>query len=540
MFLLTAVLYGGGSGIARLLLNQTDLGAVFFIPAGITIGFLLRTEKRVWWVVLLAAGVAEFSMNLLGEYSGVAQAGFVAANLIEPLVGALIIKRWCGWLDLARVRHVVWFVAAAVVLAPALGAAIGSLAADLGGPGDFQAIFYQWWLGDALGVILVGGGILVWGSSPDRRSFFSPWGLAILAATVVSLQIVFWSELPLTFIVLVGVVLAGALFGTRAVMVTAVVIAITQAVDLVYGTGPPILGIPDETALIVIKLRLAVFSLAGLLVAAEALESDRARRAEGEVRVGLEKEVTEKRVYRELADHLQQALLPTQVVQRPELDVAVRYKAGATELLVGGDWYDVFEVAESTIVLTVGDVVGNGLEASAAMGRLRTAVSVLAPVAAGPGSILASVCDYARDSGATSFATAVVAALETDTGRLTYGSAGHPPLLVIDPDGTSRWLTDGRSAPLACGQRQIVRPEGSTYLAPGSVVVGYTDGLVERRGEDLMEGLARLERICQMNHRRSIEELADLMLAEADGSADDVVVLVLRYLGPRSSLPPEG
>jgi serine phosphatase RsbU (regulator of sigma subunit) len=204
-------------------------------------------------------------------------------------------------------------------------------------------------------------------------------------------------------------------------------------------------------------------------------------------------------------------------------------------LEVGGDFYDTFAFADGRLGVAVGDVVGHGLEAAASMGRLRTALTALAAHAGGPGELLSHLDAYASGYDAVPFATACCAALDPQTGALRHASAGHPPILMVPVDGEPTWLEDGRSAALH-GDPQPDRPEGSITLEPGTLLILYSDGLVERRGESLSEGLARLSAAAGSVRDQPVEAICDHLLAElgtAHSRDDDVAVLCLR-LDPRS------
>ena len=159
-------------------------------------------------------------------------------------------------------------------------------------------------------------------------------------------------------------------------------------------------------------------------------------------------------------------------------------------LEVGGDWYDAFELPDGRVALTVGDVVGHGLAAAAAMGQVRTALAALADHAAGPGELLERLDGFLARSGTTDFATVCYAIIDPATGALEYASAGHPPMLVVSPAGETRWLDRALGSPLR--RRPRARPQESTLLEPGSLLVLYSDGLVERRKERIEDGLERL------------------------------------------------
>jgi integral membrane sensor domain MASE1/anti-sigma regulatory factor (Ser/Thr protein kinase) len=227
---------------------------------------------------------------------------------------------------------------------------------------------------------------------------------------------------------------------------------------------------------------------------------------------------------------LQRALLPDRVVEHADLGIAARYDAASDALEVGGDWYDAFALPDGSIALAVGDVVGHGLEAAASMGRLRTALTALAPQTAGPAELLTLLHEFANGPNGPGFATACYATLDPATGLLRHASAGHPPILVVRADGGTTWLEDGRSAPL-CAMEVAHRPQGSVVLEPGATVVMYSDGLIERRGEHLGEGLDRLERVAAREVGRPLDEFCDRLLAGAIAGAannDDVVLLCVR------------
>ena len=236
----------------------------------------------------------------------------------------------------------------------------------------------------------------------------------------------------------------------------------------------------------------------------------------------------------QVALRLQQALLPEGVVRRSGVEIAARYEAGSDLLEVGGDWFDTFALADGQLGLAVGDVIGHGLDAAAAMGRLRVALAALAPHAEGPGRLLSHLDAFAVGPDGADFATACCAVLEPSTGALRYASAGHPPMLVVSADGDATWLEGGRSTPLY-GRPRPDRPESSCVLDAGALLVLYSDGLVERRREPLAVGLERLEQAARRWRDEPIAKLCDRLVAELGVETarfDDVVVLCGRLTGP--------
>jgi serine phosphatase RsbU (regulator of sigma subunit) len=538
VFVLTAALYAAGSFLALTLIAESGLSSVFFIPAGITVAFLLRIERRYWWLVIVGAITAEAVMDALSGYSPVEIVFFVGGNALEPLVGAAIVVAAVGNVDLARLGHLWWFFLGAVVVGPAVGAAIGSVGPQLLGTAEFLEMFPQWWLGDAVGVVVIGSVILVWGSGPDRRTLWSPLGAALLIGTaLITLAVLTQSELRLLFLVLVGVAVAGVVFGSRAVAVTSLLISAMVAVHLVR-LGVDFSGELDPgAALVILKLQLGVFTLAGLVVAAESAERDRALIGETEARLHAVNAEIQRTTEREVAIRLQAALLPGVEFDHPSVEVAARYEAGTEGLVAGGDWYDVFLLPNGRIGITVGDVVGHGLEATASMGRLRTAVAALAPHARDPGELLGFLHTFVNGPDGTSYATATYAELDPDSGDFEFASAGHPPTLVLFPDGSSRWLTDGLS-PALFGPPTGLRPHAKTRLTRGSTLILYSDGLVEGRKQSIQVGLDRLQSYATGLRGRPTLEVCDALVSAmgvADKRRDDVVVLAIRYEGPSTA-----
>lgn len=253
---------------------------------------------------------------------------------------------------------------------------------------------------------------------------------------------------------------------------------------------------------------------------------------------------------RDLAERLQRSLL-TDPPSPPGLQVAVRYAAAARAAQVGGDWYDAFVQDDGGTVLVVGDVVGHDAEAAAAMGQVRNLLRAVAVHdGGGPAEVLRATDGVLRSLGVETTATALVVRLEPVTGddgrpggpvRARWSSAGHPPPVLVGADGTTT-LLDGHDPDLLLGlDSGAPRSEGSVELEPGATLLLYTDGLVERRGEHLDEGLERLRE--QLGHlvagpgrgggaRTDLSRLCDEVLDRMvpDGREDDVALVAVRPL----------
>ena len=228
---------------------------------------------------------------------------------------------------------------------------------------------------------------------------------------------------------------------------------------------------------------------------------------------------------------LQRALLPGALLSDPAIQVAASYQTSSALLSVGGDWYDTLALPDGRLAFAVGDVVGHGLDAAAAMSRMRIALAALAPLTATPGQLLTRLEEFAAGANGVEFATLSIGFYDPEIGVLSYASAGHPPVLVVSRGGATRWLMDGRSMPLGAVADTGERPEARTDLASGDLLVFYSDGLVERRREPITTGLDRLAAAVAPVTDRPVEEVcAELSSRALRGSVseDDAVILCVR------------
>ncbi|MDX3855459.1 ATP-binding SpoIIE family protein phosphatase [Streptomyces sp. AK02-01A] len=248
---------------------------------------------------------------------------------------------------------------------------------------------------------------------------------------------------------------------------------------------------------------------------------------------------TSERRHRQTAVTLQRSLLPQELEQPDDLRVAATYQPGGADAAVGGDWYDVITLGAGRTALVIGDVMGRGVRAAAVMGQLRTAVRAYARLDLPPHEVLQLLDGLAAEIDASQIATCVYAVHDPNEGRLVYASAGHLPILVRAEDGTVQRAEDPTGPPLGTGG--WIHTSGSIALPPGSTAVLYTDGLVERRGEDIDEGVASLERALS-GAKGSPQVICDRLIRSLGVTADhddDVAVLVLQYpsrTGPNAEL----
>ncbi|MEO3840110.1 SpoIIE family protein phosphatase [Streptomyces sp. B22F1] len=233
----------------------------------------------------------------------------------------------------------------------------------------------------------------------------------------------------------------------------------------------------------------------------------------------------------EVALQLQDAMLPA---PNPlgHHRAAVRYRPAVASLNVCGDWYDIADRpgGDGTVV-AVGDVVGHGLRAAGVMGQLRSALSAASLVAGGPAQALEVLGRYARNVDAAATATAAAVFIDWAGCSLTYSSAGHLPPALWRPDGTVTYLAQATDPPLGVRPERSARPEARVAFTEGCALVLYTDGLVERRNEDIDVGLARLADSIARHGAADPEQLADALLADLippTGLTDDTALVVVR------------
>ncbi|MEV5873700.1 SpoIIE family protein phosphatase [Streptomyces sp. NPDC052101] len=235
---------------------------------------------------------------------------------------------------------------------------------------------------------------------------------------------------------------------------------------------------------------------------------------------------------------LQRSLLPQAVPEQAAVEVASRYLPADSRAGVGGDWFDVIPLSGARVALVVGDVVGHGIHASAAMGRLRTAVCTLADVDLAPDELLAHLDDLvirhstgqaagAKEPAGDFGATCLYAVYDPVSRVCSLASAGHPDPAVMTPDGTVDFLDLPTGPPLGLGgfPYECVERE----LPEGSLLAFYTDGLIETRGRDLDVGLDTL-RTALTGAGSCLQETCDAVLSAVlpEQRTDDVALLVAR------------
>ncbi len=235
-----------------------------------------------------------------------------------------------------------------------------------------------------------------------------------------------------------------------------------------------------------------------------------------------------------VAEVLQRAVLPDSLPDVEGLLLDAEYRAGVAGTYAGGDWYDVFELDDDSVFFSVGDVMGKGAPAAALMGQVRSAIRAYAVSGLSPTKVLGSL-DLLFDTLIEDrVVTAVVGTITPSTGRVVLSNAGHPPPLVVRADGGVTFCPMQRSLLIAAGLNGAPRPRDELVLERGDSLIMYSDGLIERRGELITDGMERLAGIATSIARETWPERPAATLASmlsTEERVDDVVVLCLRYAG---------
>jgi serine phosphatase RsbU (regulator of sigma subunit) len=235
---------------------------------------------------------------------------------------------------------------------------------------------------------------------------------------------------------------------------------------------------------------------------------------------------------REVSERLQRALLPRSNPAIPNLDIAAEYVAGAHGVDIGGDWYSIIGLAGDQFGFVVGDVSGRGIDAVATMARARFTIRAYLLDGHSPAEVLARCSrqfDISEDGHLT---TAVVGVGNWRTGDVTIANAGHPAPLVLTSAGAA-FVETCPGWPLGAGATSY---ESTTItMAPGATLFCFTDGLVERRGEDIDTGMHRLATTAGDAPATSTDALVRRTVdgLRTEDASDDVAVLAMRWSGDR-------
>jgi integral membrane sensor domain MASE1/anti-sigma regulatory factor (Ser/Thr protein kinase) len=518
--LLVAIAYLVAAKLGFTLAFTTKQVTAVWPPTGIALAALLLWGYRVWPGIWVGA----FASNALSSEPVWTAAAIATGNTLAPAFGNLLLRRFGGFENtLERVRD--------VLLLALFGSAIAMTVSATNGVVDlalarivpwsaFPSVWWVWWTGDAMGVLFVAPLLLTWVTSFQRkeRAEGGTIELTILAATLLGASAVsFLSHLPLRFSVYPFVIWTALRFRQRE---TATVIAVVCGFAIwatAHDLGPWTSGSLDSRML-QLDSWMSVLAITGLVLGAVTAE----RQA---TRVELQTVLEETK---RSAETLQAAFLPEHLPQRLGLRCDALYIAAEREALIGGDWYDAFDLPDGRIAFSMGDVTGHGLGAAVTAARLRQGIFAAAFDAEDPAEILTEA-DRSLRSRQNAPATAMVAIMSRDLSTISYSSAGHPPPIVAGPNIPAHSLAYG-GLPFGLGM-PVASETHTVALEPDAVILFYTDGLTEFKRDIERAERTVLQAVTRLVDDPHLERPAAFIQRSVMGSerpADDTALLVVQ------------
>ena len=505
-------------------------------PAAIALAALLLGGYRLWPGIWLGA----FLSNASSHEPVWTAAGIATGNTLAPLLGTYLLRRFAAFDNaLERLRDVIALVVLGSALAMTLSATNGVLnlaASGIVSWSKFGWVWLLWWTGDAMGVLLVAPLILTWATAGRRID--RPGGGALEAVFLgVGLLVIAWlsfmSRFPLAYPVYPFVIWAALRYGQRGTSLAIAVISAIAVWGTAHAQGPFSYGSLDQRLAYLVTF-VGVLAVTGLVLCALIAER---RLAYADLRETQETLRGREAQLERVAETLRGAFLPEKLPQRPNLRIDALYMTAGREALIGGDWYDAFELADGRLVISIGDVIGHGLDAAVTAGRIRQAILAATLDASDPATILEKVNRMLQLQTET-VATALVAMIDRDLRTMRYANAGHPPPMTAGPAMEARSLPPG-GIPLGVAATLGAKTQTLT-LQPGAVVLFYTDGLTEFKrsieGAErvLLEAVARL--VGDHGNARPAVALQRAVMGSEE-PADDVVLLVVQLSPDATGVP---
>lgn len=297
-----------------------------------------------------------------------------------------------------------------------------------------------------------------------------------------------------------------------------------QSLELVASAREPLGGRLGAVLWWIVAIAGVLLSLAAAAVAERLL---RRRQAALAMTADVQRLLQEQRA---ISESLQQAMVPAAPPPVPGLDIGVRYLAGAAGLDIGGDWYDVVDLGNGRTFLSIGDVSGRGIRAGAIMSSLRSAIRAFVSEGHGPAGVLGRISGLLDVASDGHFATVLLAVFDSRDNSLTIACAGHlQPLLITA--GQASFLDLAVGPPVGASRRHTGYAEQTFMLPASSTLLLYTDGLVERRGENIDDGLERLRRAAGQAPA-DIEPLLSFVadeLQQTSSTYDDTAILGVQW-----------
>lgn len=479
---------------------------------GVAVVALRARGLRVWPAIAIGA----LAVNVTLVDRPLVAVIIAAGNTLAPVAAAIVLERLGFDPKVSRLRDAVVLVLAALTTMT-ISASIGTGATTIGAAAAPLAdTWWVWWTGDVMGVILVAP--TIWVASQVRLDRLD-WGRA--------------PEAVITFTALGAVAYAtsraedGYLFGIVSILVliawrfqqAGAAPAGLLASTIVTHAAANSQGVFRDDVLLHQMVTLQLFNSAVALTTFVFAAAVNERRAVLEALYQQE---------HDLAVALQRGLLPSALPAVPGVDAAARYRPSTRGSDVGGDWYDVTALSSDRVGVAIGDVSGHGVEAAAAMAQVRMTLRAHVVAGLAPVEVLSAVNRTVLSLLPDVIVTTFYGEYDPATRVFTYVNAGHPPPLVVSPSGVATYLRGAQTVPLGV-THDLSAVEETTQIEWGSAIVLYTDGVVERRGEALDEGMSRL-RDRATGVTGTAAEIGEVLFAglPSDAINDDAALLVVR------------
>ena len=511
-----ALAYFGSAQLGLALAFETPSTTAIWAPTGIALAALVLGGRRLWPGVALGA----FAANLTTDVPFYTVLGIAIGNTLEAVVGASLL-RWSGFRPtLRRLRDIFALVALAGILSTTVSATIGVASLSLGGslPADALSAWSLWWLGDMGGALLVAPFLFVaithW---PYRGLPGRPLEAVALVGGLVAVGLVVFSQSsPLAYLTFPFFIWAALRFLQPGATTAALIVAAMAVAFTANGSSQFVESSKDDN-LVLAQTFSAVVGISALILATVMSQRRRAER-------------TAQRV----AHGLQTQLLPPMLPEIPDMETAAWYRAGMREQEVGGDFYDVFQVAPDHWVAMIGDVCGKGPEAASLTALARFTLRAVSRERLEPSEALrvlnAAILEQRSDQR---FMTVALARVTAEDGNqvATVSNGGHPLPLLARESGEVTEV--GRAGTLLGIYADPRLANHRVEMHPGDALVLFTDGLNERR-EAGDEPTGQMWETLRASAGAGASEIANRlqgMAPDDNDVSDDVALLVLRRAG---------
>jgi integral membrane sensor domain MASE1/anti-sigma regulatory factor (Ser/Thr protein kinase) len=508
-----ALAYFGSAQLGLALAFETPSTTAIWPPTGIALAALVLGGRRLWPGVALGALAA----NLTTDVPLYTVVGIAIGNTLEAVVGASLL-RWSGFRPtLRRLRDIFALIGLAGILSTTVSATIGVASLSLGDSlaADALSAWGVWWLGDMGGALLVAPFLFVaithW---PYRGLPGRPLEAVALVAGLVGVGLVVFSQSsPLAYLTFPFFIWAALRFLQPGATTAALIVAAMAVAFTASGSSQFVESSKDDN-LVLAQTFSAVVGISALILATVMSQRRRA-------------EQTAQRV----AHGLQTELLPPMLPEIPHMETAAWYRAGMREQEVGGDFYDVFQVAPGHWVAMIGDVCGKGPEAASLTALARFTLRAVSREQLEPSEALrvlnAAILEQRSDQR---FMTVALARVTAEDGNqvATVSNGGHPLPLLVRASGEVTEV--GRAGTLLGIYADPRLANHRVEMHPGDALVLFTDGLNERR-EAGAEPTGQIWETLRASAGAGAREIADRLQGMAPDDSDvsdDVALLVLR------------